>query len=296
MSDGSIIGVVGEGAGKLFARNFLAASKYAKQGESQKALLAAAKDANRIPDIILDGKEAGKDVKNAWQNIKNIDAKTATSNTAASDIFQKAKNFDKAKHIGLLNMADDKVVEWGLFNNTFLEKRLTNSKNMKWLLDLDTNMLNTKWGTKLVEKTGGKIITKEVVKEGTKQTVKTVSGKLGSRLIANTLAKVCHLNLIFSSLLEIPEIKKGFDNDDGANQIGRSGINIALSWVFIGLGSTIGRALPTKYKGIASLLGAAVGSGAGMKVGNHIGTGIFGEKSWDSKSGKTTYKSGVTYA
>jgi hypothetical protein len=179
------------------------------------------------------------------------------------------KNLDKAA-VGLTSMNSEKVTEWGFFKNTLLESRLKGSE-YEWLLKMDKNLLDTGMGKGLVKSLGGEVKTVAGAAE------KIVEGTAGAKIAANTLGKISLLNLGFSAALEVPEIIEASKHGDGLNQVGRSGVKIGFSTFLIGLGSSIGKALPTKYKFIASLIGGAIGGMVGNKAGEITGEALFGK-------------------
>ena len=236
--------------GTIFARSASSGIAAGQDGNIFKEVGGIAKDINRAPDIMYD-------MKNAWNDIKNINKKITNP-------------------ISGLKGNTSEVSEWTFFKNTFLDKKIS---SQSFLRTLDKTLLNTKVGTDIVQSLGGKIILEEVADQAGKTAFKqTIEGSVASQVVGNTIAKISGLNLIFASILEIPDIVKSIQNGDAPQQIGRSAVNVTVGLVSTTFFSSLFKKLsPQKFKSLAGLLGGAVGSILGGIATSMFNNTVFGK-------------------
>ena len=92
------------------------------------------------------------------------------------------------------------------------------------------------------------------------------------------MAKISGLNLIFASVLEIPDIVKSIENGDAPQQIGRSAVNVTAGWVSTTFFSSLFKKFaPKKFKSIAGLVGGAVGAVLGGIGTSKFNNAVFGK-------------------
>lgn len=236
--------------GKMFARSASSGVAAGQDGNIFKEVGGIAKDINRAPDIMYD-------MKSVWSDVKNINGKISNP-------------------INSLKGSASEVSEWTFFKNTFLDNKVSQNS---FLRTLDKTILNTKAGADIVEALGGKIVTEEVADQAGKTVLKkTIEGTAASQVVGNTMAKISGLNLIFASVLEIPDIVKSIENGDAPQQIGRSAVNVTAGWVSTTFFSSLFKKIaPQKFKSIAGLVGGAVGAvlgGIGTSKFNNV---VFGK-------------------
>lgn len=198
-----------------------------------------------------------QDMQSVWHDVRNINGK----------ITNPIK--------GLKGNASE-VSEWTFFKNTFLDSKVSKTS---FLRTLDKTILDTKVGTDIVDALGGKIIKEEVVnKAGQTALKKTIEGTAASQVVGNTMAKITGLNLIFASVLEIPDIVKSIENGDVAQQIGRSSVNVTAGWLSTTFFSSLFKKFaPQKFKSIAGLVGGAFGAILGGISTSKLNNAVFGK-------------------
>ena len=248
--DPKIVALPFEVYGKIFARSASSGIDAGQNGNIFKEVGGIAKDINRAPDIMYD-------MKSVWSDIKNINGQISNP-------------------ISILKGNKSEVSEWTFFKNTFLDSKISQTS---FLRTLDKTLLNTKIGTDIVESLGGKIVLEEVADQTGKVAIKkTIEGTTASQIAGNTMAKISGLNLIFASILEIPDIVKSIENGDAPQQIGRSAVNVTAGWVSTSFFSSLFKKFaPQKFKSIAGLLGGAIGAVIGGIATTNFNNAVFGQ-------------------
>ena len=158
------------------------------------------------------------------------------------------------------------------FNFPGAEKIVPNSVKA-----LDVSLLETGIGKGIVSKLGGSTVIQAAQSSGAPTTA-NISGTTISKLAGKSMARIPILAIIFSSLLEIPNIKDGFQNGEGMQQLGRSAITVAGTTI----GTAIGGALLSPIlPPLGSIVGGMIGGWLGAKLGKALGNSIFGKSKKD---------------
>lgn len=235
---------------KTFARSAGSGMNAEANGNSFKATGGILKDVNRLPDIF-------NDMKSVWYDVQNLNDRIPSSLE------------------GLTSGSSD-VSEWTFFKNTFLDKKISQTS---FLRTLDKTMLSTKTGTQIVEALGGKVVEKKVLnKAGETVIAKSIEGSASAQVAGNTLAKISGLNLIFASVLEVPDLVKSAQNGDFVKQVGRSSLNVAAGWGSTAFFSSLFKKIaPQKFKSVAGLIGGAIGAVVSGFVTTKVNDAIFGK-------------------
>ncbi len=235
--------------GRMFARCSVSGVKAASDENYFKATAAIAKDINRTPDILID-------MKNAWTDVRNINAKILPPVDALKNATE--------------------VSEWKFFKNTLFEKNIDHNG---LLFKADKTILETKLGKKIVESLGGKLLVKETVKEtGETVTSKLIEGTAAAQVVGNSMAKITAFNVAFSSLLELPDLIKSVQNGDVLPQIGRSTTNVATGFASVAFFSSLFKKIaPAKFKSLFSLIGGAMGSVLSSVATSSFNDAVFGK-------------------
>ncbi|MEI7474481.1 MAG: hypothetical protein WCK67_06840 [bacterium] len=166
------------------------------------------------------------------------------------------------------------------FEDTFLGKAVRNpelAEKMPLLgklgnaaLAMDKNLYDV-CGDQVVKKLGGSLVKEEV--NGVLKTVAVENSALGA-FAGNSLAKIPLIGVAISAALEVPSIIKGFQKNDGWEQVGRSTMNVAAGSVGAAIGGTL---LAPVIPPIGTLVGCALGGWLGSKVAGFMGENLIGK-------------------
>lgn len=164
---------------------------------------------------------------------------------------------------------DDTYLGKAINNTNFAQKSQLLSKLGSTAKALDKNMFDI-CGEQVVKKLGG-----EVAKSSADDVAKVfIKGSAKAAFAGNVLGKIPLVGVAISSLLEVPSIIKGFKNNDGWEQVGRSTLNVAGGIGGSAIGATL---LAPVIPPIGSLVGLAVGGWIGNKVAGFMGNKLIGE-------------------
>lgn len=142
---------------------------------------------------------------------------------------------------------------------------------------LDISLLETGAGKGLVSKLGGEA-TVNLAQTAGATTTAEITGTTAAKVAGKALARTSVLACVFAVASEYTNIRDGFKNGEGLEQLGRSGITVGATVA----GSAIGGALLAPIiPPLGSIVGATIGGMIGSKVGKAIGNGIFGKSKKD---------------
>lgn len=196
------------------------------------------------------------------------------------------KEVAKEAATGITTRNGGEITNFSFFGGTFMENYINNhcSDVTKQIIkDLDTSLINSKTTQNTVEKlfdckfqtnSAGKLVLTASEEALAASPAKLAAG----RLVSDVLGTTTKLGLALSATAEAPDLYAAYKNGDFGKQTVRSSTKIAASAVAFGTIAHLAKEFaPAKYKTLAMVFGALVGSTAASKATDSVLNKIMGK-------------------